>query len=50
MKATGLSNGHWFECPNGHTYAIGDCGGAIQEAKCPQCEARIGGRSHQLDS
>ena len=28
MEATGLSAGHWFECPNGHTYAIGDCGGA----------------------
>jgi len=28
MKAVGLKSGNWFECPNGHTYAIGECGGA----------------------
>ena len=49
MKATGLSSGHWYECPNGHTYAIADCGGAVVESRCPECKERIGGRGHQLN-
>lgn len=32
----------------GHVYAIGDCGGATMEAKCPECNATIGGGSHRL--
>ena len=32
----------------GHPYAIGECGGATEEAKCPECSATIGGRSHAL--
>ncbi len=46
--AIGLPQGHWYKCPNGHTYAIGDCGGAMQRAKCPECRAEIGGMSHAL--
>lgn len=38
---------HWYECPNGHPYFIGECGGAMQESTCPECGARVGGRSHQ---
>ena len=26
IKALGLGSGHWYTCPNGHPYAIGDCG------------------------
>lgn len=48
LKAMGLTQGHWFKCPNGHIYAIGECGGAMQEAKCNECGAKIGGGSHQL--
>lgn len=40
--------GHFYECPNGHPYVIGDCGGAMQEAACPECGERIGGRSCNL--
>jgi ERCC4-type nuclease len=29
MKATGIGKNHWNKCPNGHYYAIGDCGGAM---------------------
>ena len=29
VKAIGLGAGHWFECPNGHPYVVGECGGAI---------------------
>jgi hypothetical protein len=37
---------HWYKCPNGHIYTIGDCGGAMQEANCPECGATIGGAGH----
>jgi len=50
IKAMGLTQGHWFKCPNGHIYAIGECGGAMQEAKCNECGAQIGGGSHTLRS
>ena len=32
----------------GHIYAIGECGGATEESKCPDCQATIGGTSHNL--
>ncbi|XP_076454225.1 NFX1-type zinc finger-containing protein 1-like [Babylonia areolata] len=48
LKAMALSQGHWFKCPNGHIYAIGDCGGAMQESRCPECKANIGGTNHRL--
>eukprot|EP00899_Mesostigma_viride_P019108 jgi/Mesvir1/27199/Mv07045-RA.2 len=40
--------GGWYRCPNGHPYAIGDCGGAMVEARCPVCGAGIGGQQHRL--
>jgi len=48
IKALGLQQGHWFKCPNGHLYAIGECGGAMQEGKCIECNATVGGQSHTL--
>lgn len=42
--------GHFYRCQNGHPYVIGDCGGATQESKCPECGATIGGRGHQLNA
>ena len=42
VKAIGLAKGHWFKCPNGHYYCIGECGDAMQEVKCPECGAKIG--------
>ena len=30
VAAMGLPSGHWYTCPNGHVYAIGDCGGAME--------------------
>jgi hypothetical protein len=38
----------WFTCPNGHPFAIGDCGGAMQESRCPECGECIGGGDHNL--
>ncbi|XP_030850127.1 NFX1-type zinc finger-containing protein 1 [Strongylocentrotus purpuratus] len=48
VKAIGLSQGHWYKCPKGHVYAIGECGGAMEETKCPECGAKIGGGRHRL--
>ena len=48
VSAVGLSQGHWFKCPKGHYYCIGECGGAVQESKCPECGSTIGGQSHAL--
>lgn len=44
-------SGHWYKCPNGHVYAIGDCGLANQAAVCPirGCGTTIGGTGYQLD-
>eukprot|EP00795_Rhopilema_esculentum_P011908 gene11908-2474_t len=50
IKAMGFSKGHWFKCPKGHVYAIGDCGGAMEESKCPECKSVIGGQRHSLAS
>ncbi|GAX15209.1 hypothetical protein FisN_12Lh085 [Fistulifera solaris] len=44
----GSWSSHWFECPNGHPYFIGNCGGAMQESNCLECGARVGGTSHNL--
>lgn len=48
VKAIGLNKGHWYKCPNGHVYAIGDCGGAMVKSECPECKATIGGVDHSL--
>jgi hypothetical protein len=40
---------HWYECPNGHPYFIGECGGAMQVSTCIECGAAVGGTSHQLN-
>ncbi|KAG9353375.1 hypothetical protein JZ751_017954 [Albula glossodonta] len=50
VKAIGLTKGHWYKCPNGHVYAIGECGGATERQKCPDCRAEIGGVNHTLAS
>lgn len=49
VKAMGdVRRGGWYKCPNGHIYAIGNCGGAMQKSKCPECKAVIGGANHRL--
>lgn len=44
----GQGAGHWYRCPHGHLYVIGECGGAMEESRCPECGASIGGSSHRL--
>ncbi len=48
VNAIGLSKGHWYKCPNGHFYCIGECGGATERSKCPDCGSEVGGQSHAL--
>lgn len=48
IQAMQMAKGHWFKCPNGHYYAIGECGGAMQIGKCIECGVAIGGQSHAL--
>ena len=48
VAAVGLSKGHWFKCPNGYFYCIGEFCGATEESKCPECKAVIGGTNHSL--
>ncbi|XP_078457991.1 NFX1-type zinc finger-containing protein 1 [Lampetra planeri] len=49
VKAMGLAQGHWFKCSRGHVYAIGECGGAMERAHCPECGDVIGGVNHLLE-
>jgi Fe2+ or Zn2+ uptake regulation protein len=44
------STGHFFNCANGHTFVITECGGAVQRSVCPECGSPIGGQGYHLDS
>ncbi|PKC05407.1 hypothetical protein RhiirA5_485610 [Rhizophagus irregularis] len=43
-----MVGGRWFVCPNKHPYYIGNCGGATQISRCPDCSATIGGTQHRV--
>jgi len=47
MKSEFSGTGHWYRCPNGHYYTIGECGMAMQESTCIECGAKVGGSNHQ---
>lgn len=42
------SSDHWYQCRNGHPYFIGECGRAMEQARCPECYEPIGGLDHIL--
>jgi len=46
----GSASAHWYECPNGHPYFIGECGGAMQTGQCYECGEAVGGTGHRLNS
>ena len=48
ISAIGAKPGSWYKCPQGHFYNIGECGGAMQIGKCPECGSQIGGQNHRL--
>ena len=37
---------HWYNCPNGHVFALGECGLLLEEASCYECGARLGMMNH----
>ncbi|KAI0448301.1 hypothetical protein F5B21DRAFT_522698 [Xylaria acuta] len=39
--------GHWYTCTNGHPFTVGECGMPMQQARCPECGAPVGGAHHQ---
>lgn len=39
--------GHWYRCLNGHSFTIGECGMAMELARCPECGAPVGGENHR---
>ncbi|EJT69065.1 hypothetical protein GGTG_13333 [Gaeumannomyces tritici R3-111a-1] len=41
-------SGHWYRCRNGRTFAIGECGMPMERARCPECQAPVGGQNHML--
>ncbi|KAK3045280.1 hypothetical protein LTR09_013053 [Extremus antarcticus] len=47
FRGIATHSGHWYNCANGHPFAIGECGMPMELARCPECGARIGGQSHQ---
>lgn len=44
-----MLGGGWYECPNGHTYHVDQCGKPMEKLNCPTCGAVIGGIDHELD-
>lgn len=46
-SGVGSFGGHWFTCPKGHVYTIGECGGAMEQSVCPECGAVVGGSNHE---
>ncbi|KAL7892543.1 hypothetical protein HDV63DRAFT_414622 [Trichoderma sp. SZMC 28014] len=39
--------GHWYTCENNHPFTIGECGMPMEQRKCPDCNAMIGGSNHE---
>ena len=40
--------GGYYKCGCGYIYAVGECGGPMQQAACPGCGNTIGGLQHRL--
>ena len=39
--------GHWYTCQNNHPFTVGECGMPMEQARCPECGASVGGLNHQ---
>ena len=47
MQGEFSGTGHWYRFENGHPFTVGECGMPMQVARCPQCDAPIGGSNHR---
>ena len=50
VKVIGLEPHLWRICENGHPYTIDECGGKMEESKCPECNAKIDDPNQALAS
>ncbi|PWY75451.1 P-loop containing nucleoside triphosphate hydrolase protein [Aspergillus heteromorphus CBS 117.55] len=48
MEQQFAGTGHWYYCENNHPFTVGECGMPMEQARCPQCEAPVGGLNHEL--
>jgi len=46
-KGISTHSGHWYNCSNGHPFAIGECGMPMERATCPECGSPVGGQYHE---
>ncbi|CAF9935528.1 MAG: hypothetical protein HETSPECPRED_009820 [Heterodermia speciosa] len=42
-----MYSGHWYNCANGHPFAIEECGMPMERARCPECGSPVGGEGHR---
>ncbi|KAI8591622.1 hypothetical protein BDZ88DRAFT_487300 [Geranomyces variabilis] len=42
--------GHWYLCPQGHPFTVGECGMPMERASCPECGSPVGGAHHMPDA
>lgn len=47
MRRENIGTGHWYTRENGHPFAVGECGGLMQQTVCPECGSPVGGVHHQ---
>jgi hypothetical protein len=45
-KAAVMDATKWYQCANGHAYAIGNCGQPKETSKCATCGAPVGGGNY----
>ncbi len=43
MATEFTGSGHWYTCANGNAFTVAECGMPLEEARCPQFVAPIGG-------
>ncbi|KAJ4415609.1 hypothetical protein N0V82_007243 [Gnomoniopsis sp. IMI 355080] len=46
MASEFRGTGHWYVCERGHPFTVGECGMPMEQARCPECGAPVGGRNH----
>lgn len=46
MASEFQGTGHWYTCVEGHPFTVGECGMPMEQARCPECGAPVGGQNH----
>lgn len=45
-----FQRGHWYMCPNGHIYHVGECGTPQETSNCIECGAQVGGKGSLVNN